>query len=45
MSAIFFHNDEQKRLAEETRDERQKTTPKKIMTKLAEAETFYDAEK
>ncbi len=45
MSAIFYHGDEQKRLAEETRDERQKTASKKIVTKIAEAETFYDAEK
>ncbi len=45
MSAIFYHNDEQKRLAEETRDEKQKTLTKKIVTRITEAETFYDAEK
>lgn len=44
MSAIFYHNDEQKRLAEESRDERQRQMTKKIVTRITEAGTFYDAE-
>ena len=45
MSAIFYHNDEQKHLAEETKEEHQKTLRKPIVTKIAEAGTFFDAEK
>ena len=45
MSAIFYHNEDQKKLAEQTRDEKQKTLSKKIVTRITEAETFYDAEK
>ena len=45
MSAIFYHNEEQKKLAEQTRDEKQKALSKKIVTRITEAETFYDAEK
>ena len=44
MSAIFFHGEEQKRLAEESLKERQKKLSKPIMTKIQAAETFYDAE-
>ena len=44
MSAIFYHNEEQKKLAEETKETQQKKLPKKIQTRIAEAETFYDAE-
>ena len=44
MSAIFYHDDTQKKLAEESREERQKQLTKKIVTKIAPAETFYDAE-
>lgn len=44
MSAIFFHGEEQKALAEKTRDEHQKTLKRKIQTVIKPAETFYDAE-
>lgn len=44
MSAIFYHNEEQKKLAESTRDAKQKTLSKKIVTRITEVETFYDAE-
>ena len=44
MSAIFYHSDEQKRLAEESMKERQKQLSKQIVTKIHPAETFYDAE-
>lgn len=44
MSAIFYHGDEQKALAEKTRDEHQKTLKRKIQTVIKPAETFYDAE-
>ena len=44
MSAIFYHGEEQKRLAEESMKERQKQLTKPIVTKIAPAETFYDAE-
>jgi len=44
MSAIFYHNDEQKQLAEESKDEQQKRISQKIVTKIAPAETFYNAE-
>lgn len=44
MSAIFYHGETQRKLAEETRDERQKQLTKKIVTRITPAETFYDAE-
>ena len=44
MSAIFYHNDEQKQLAEETRDEYQKSLRRPIVTKILPAKRFYDAE-
>ena len=44
MSAIFYHNEEQKRLAEESKEEAQKKLTKKIVTKITQAETFYNAE-
>ena len=44
MSAIFYHDDEQKRLAEETMSEHQAKVTKPITTKILPAETFYDAE-
>lgn len=44
MSAIFYHGEEQKRLAEETMTERQKQLSKPIATKIKAAETFYEAE-
>ena len=45
MSAIFYHNEEQRKLAEESREERQKNLSKKIVTRTEKAATFYDAEK
>ena len=45
MSAIFYHNEQQKELAEQSKEEEQKKRSKKIQTKIVEAETFYDAEK
>ena len=44
MSAIFYHDATQKKLAEESLAERQKQLSKKIMTKIAQAEVFYNAE-
>ena len=44
MSAIFFHNNAQQNLAEQSRKERQKQLSKNIQTKITEANTFYDAE-
>ena len=44
MSAIFYHSEEQRKLAEETREDRQKQLTKKIVTKIAPAEAFYNAE-
>lgn len=44
MSAIFYHDNTQQKLAEESKVERQKTLSSKIQTKIAEAETFYNAE-
>lgn len=44
MSAIFYHDDEQKELAEITMKEKQETTVRKIQTKILPANTFYNAE-
>ena len=44
MSAIFYHDEEQKSLAEHTMNEHQKKIRKPIQTKILPAETFYDAE-
>ena len=44
MSAIFYHGDEQKKLAEASKDDRQKQLTKKIVTRIAPAEDFYNAE-
>ena len=44
MSAIFYHNSEQERLAKETKEEHQNKLTKKIVTRILPAETFYDAE-
>lgn len=43
-SAIFYHNEEQKRLAEETAKSKQQNLKKKIVTDIQPAKTFYDAE-
>lgn len=44
MSAIFYHDEQQKQLAEQTRAEHQKTIRMKIVTKILPASTFYVAE-
>ena len=44
MSAIFYHDSTQKRLAEESKKAAQKRNKKPIMTKIKRAETFYNAE-
>jgi len=44
MSAIFYHDDEQKSLANEMLAEEQRKYRKPIMTEIAPAGTFYDAE-
>ena len=45
MSAIFYHDAEQKQLAEETMERHQAKVNRPISTKILPAETFYDAEK
>ena len=45
MSAIFYHSNEQKRLAEQSSEEEAKKRQKKIQTRIVEADTFYNAEK
>ena len=45
MSAIFYYNEEQKQLAEETKEAHQKSLTKPIVTRITEAGTFYEAEK
>jgi peptide-methionine (S)-S-oxide reductase len=44
MSAIFFHNDEQKRLALETRDHEAARVKSKIVTEIVPFAAFYLAE-
>jgi peptide-methionine (S)-S-oxide reductase len=44
MSIIFYHDDEQKRLAEKTRDDLEATTGRLIYTEIIPAEAFYPAE-
>jgi len=44
MSAIFYHDDEQKKLAEKTKEEHQSKVTRTVQTCIKSAETFYDAE-
>ena len=44
MSAIFYHNEEQKQMAEDTMKQQQAKTSRIIQTKILPAETFYEAE-
>jgi len=44
MSAIFYHNQTQKQLAEQSLAELQKESVRPIATKILPAETFYNAE-
>lgn len=43
-SAIFYVTDEQKEVAEQVRDEVQKTTEQPIVTQIEQAGPFYEAE-
>jgi peptide-methionine (S)-S-oxide reductase len=43
-SGIFFHDAEQERLAVASRDERQNSLARPIVTEIASASPFYDAE-
>lgn len=43
-SAIFYETPEQKKIAESSRDELQKTTKDRIVTEITKAGTFYKAE-
>lgn len=45
MSAIFYHDEEQKKEAELTKADHQKKVKSPIVTKILPAKTFYDAEK
>lgn len=44
MSAIFFHDEEQRKVAEETKKDYQLKLQRPIVTKILPAQTFYDAE-
>lgn len=44
MSAIFYHDDEQKKLAEESKMKRQKSETREIVTKILPVDVFYEAE-
>ncbi len=44
MSAIFYHSDTQRKLAEGAKEKRQGQLSKKIMTKITQADAFYNAE-
>ena len=43
-SAIFYHNEKQKKIAEESRNKEQKKYNKKIVTEISPATEFYPAE-
>lgn len=44
MSAIFYHGEEQKELAEQSKLAHQKQKMSKVQTKILPANRFYDAE-
>ncbi|KAH3778383.1 hypothetical protein DPMN_179839 [Dreissena polymorpha] len=44
MSAIFYHDEEQRNLAEKTRDAQQQHLVRPIVTTIARATPFYEAE-
>lgn len=44
MSAVFYHDNHQKELAEETKLLHQKKKMRQIVTKILPAKTFYNAE-
>ncbi len=43
-SAIFYHNQQQKEIAQKSKTELQKTIPKEIITKIRKALKFWEAE-
>lgn len=43
-SVIFYHNREQKKAAEKSREEMQKNLSREIVTEIGKAGTFYEAE-
>lgn len=43
-SVIFYHNSEQKRIAEQSKEERQKNLTQKISTSIEAIKVFYPAE-
>ena len=43
-SVIFYHDAQQKKLAEISKEEKQKEISKKIATEIVSAKTFYEAE-
>ncbi len=43
-SVIFYHNEKQKKLAEESKNKQQKNYDKKIVTEITSAKEFYPAE-
>eukprot|EP00118_Oscarella_pearsei_P013278 m.104605 g.104605 ORF g.104605 m.104605 type:complete len:154 (+) comp37206_c0_seq3:249-710(+) len=44
MSSIFYHNEEQREEALASKEAHQKKVSKKIVSRIVEAETFYEAE-
>ncbi|XP_046441812.1 peptide methionine sulfoxide reductase-like isoform X1 [Daphnia pulex] len=44
MSAVFYHNEEQKRLAIDSLEQAQKVIARPIQTQILKASTFYEAE-
>ncbi|ELU11643.1 hypothetical protein CAPTEDRAFT_135328, partial [Capitella teleta] len=44
MSAIFCHDDQQRSLAEETKDEHQRRIGRPVSTVIQQVNAFYDAE-
>lgn len=43
-SAIFYHNQKQKQIAQKSKSNLQKTIPRKIVTKIRKAPKFWEAE-
>lgn len=44
MSAIFYHNEEQKQLAEDSMKKFQTKLARPVQTQILKASTFYEAE-
>ena len=45
MSAIFYHDEEQRDLAESTKRQEAQKRGQKVLTRISPAEEFHDAEK